>query len=142
MNFYARVFVTGFLAMGHAKAANVPDVAGAWIGKAQESTEFLRVEFGNTGHGILTIQVRAGDVPSAYEVKAVEVSGNNMSFTLAAMPNATAISLKGTIVNDVIVFEFGDGHWKRKVLAERQDQILARIDAVTKRAQAFRSTVK
>lgn len=115
----------------------VTDLQGPWLGGSEENREeYLRLEVDRGGKGIVTFQYAPEDRPAVYDVLSAQLSGYNIEFELQPIGGAEPIYLRGTTYGSSMQMEIGNaGHrWHRKVLLEREDDVLSRIKAVTERA--------
>ena len=125
-------------------APSLEQLAGAWIGP-DDSIAYFRVEIDKSGRGLLVIQEDSHDRNlSLYKIKSTKLSGYLISFQLQPIKKADpTITLSGEAsFGELQLIRRGVNHgnkWQNKLVLERENQLLPRIQAVKRAAHDFQS---
>jgi hypothetical protein len=118
----------------------VTDLQGQWLGGSEENREeYFRLDVNRSGQGLLIFQYAPDERPAVYKVLSAQLSEYNIEFQLQPINGAEPIYLRGTSYGSGLQMQVGntEHRWRRKVLLEREHEVLSRISAVTARAAEF-----
>jgi hypothetical protein len=122
------------------------DIALIWVGEAQESwPEYYSLMVQDNGRGLLAIQYLPAEPAVAYRVVRTNLSRYKVSFVLEPVDRSSDVLFaEGTAVPGTLELQIGSKRpqWKRSVRLRPYDELMRRIDAVTRRAQEFAKTDK
>jgi len=127
------------LSVEASKRPRVPtmqDLATVWVGGNE--LEYLRLEVSESGIGVLTIQDLPHAPAHAYRVTRAVLHEYRVNFAVEpAEPKAEPITVGGTVGAGRLELRIAGRtlDWKRSIVLERLSDLMARLDAVTKRAQ-------
>ena len=118
------------------------DLAQVWLGGPPKGIEFLRLELDKEGVGLLTVQYLPHHPAVAYRVLKTSLSKYRVVFMLVPIDEkAEPIYLRGEAYPGTMYLKMGDpkGTWKRDILLQTEQSVLARQKAVSDRASDERS---
>jgi len=139
----AVLFITDADASKRVRRPTMEDLATVWVGGSPSSLEFLRLDLGVQGTGLLTVQYLPTEPARAYRVTNTVLAEYRVNFRVApAETAAEAIYLRGTAIPGQLMLEIGGttNKWKRQVELEPISRLMARIQAVTKKAEEIGQT--
>jgi len=119
------------------------DLATVWVGGDPGGTEYLRLELSEDGTGLLAIQYLPDRPADAYRVLHTTQSKYRVWFTVEPVDEAEPIYMSGTAIPGRLDLSFGSSNpeWQRNVVLERETDLLARLDAVRKRAEELKGVL-
>jgi hypothetical protein len=121
-------------------------LACVWVGgELGDSLQYYRLELRTDGTGLLTVQQLPDSPTWAYRVTQTSLKQYTISFALAPVDlEAEPIFLRGTALPGRLRLEVGGTtlDWKRKIELEPLDHLMARLKAVTDRANVYRSQAR
>jgi len=133
-------------ATSYVRKPTMEDLGRVWIGTVPKGIlEFFRLELNKEGAGLLTVQYLPQEPAVAYRVSRTSLSGYDVSFALEPLEKgAEPIYLRGQATPGDLDLEVGGvtGKWKRPVFLEDEATFMARLKAVTDRAQTWRAQHK
>jgi hypothetical protein len=137
------VFCIASVAEARTLVAPLARLGGAWLGTSESQGEYFRVEIDNSGKGVLTVFSLAGSSgpARAYEILSTTLSGYSISLELRPIVQGEPVFASGSADEIGLRLEVSgmNGTWTEKVILEPESEVLARINAVTRRAQEFKS---
>ena len=131
------LFCSSAIATTVVPPATLGDLQGAWLGGSEANSEYFRLEIDPNGKGVLTVQSASAEHAEAYEVLATQLAKYTVKFELRPISGAEPMYFRGTADAAGMELEAGnvEHRWHRKVVLEREREVLSRIEAVTKRAR-------
>ena len=134
------------LAGGTSAAKRVPpptmsDLATIWVGgEVNGILEYFRLELNEQGQGLLTVQWLPRQPAEAYRVTATRLDKSAVTFTLEPVDtDAEPIYLRGDAISIRLNLEAGGTKldWSRQLRLDRYEDVIARLDAVNRRAEQY-----
>ena len=128
----------------YVRQPTMDDLAQVWIGTVPKGIlEFFRLELNKEGAGLLTVQYLPQEPAVAYRVSRTSLSKYAVRFVLEPLEkDAEAIYLRGQATPGHLDLEVGgaNGNWKRPVFLEVEATFMARLKAVTDRANKWHAS--
>jgi len=112
------------------------DLATTWLGGEQAGLEYVGLRLAADGTGSMAIQYLPQQPAEAYRITKTKLDKYKVVFEVTpAGASAEAIYLRGTAISNRMVLELGGTKvdWKRSILLERREAVIARIEAVDTR---------
>ena len=117
------------------------DLATVWVGgEVNGYLEYYRLELNQLGQGLLTVQSLPKQPADAYRVTATQLDAYSVKFTLQPIDaGAEPMYLRGSAISIRLNLEAGSTtlDWKRQLRLDRYEDVVARLDAVNRRAEQY-----
>jgi hypothetical protein len=126
---------------GEQKPSRIPtleELATTWVGEGLEwSLEYYRLDLQVNGEGSLVIQYLPHQTPVAYRVRGTTLNKHRIALELQPLDGGDVLRAHGFAVWPFIELEISSKkpEWRRAIRMQRHSELLARLEAVSRRAK-------